>query len=800
MDYENYGRQFIDHSDIIGYICDTQTYELLYMTTAAMQTYGMADPKEYQGQMCYKVLHGLDAPCPFCSNDKLTSEHEYRWNHYNEKLGRWFGSTDRLVMLDDRRCRLQISKDITTRKEKDIPNATGDITMEDVIYHCMNIMAEDSDIEVSMTRILNTVGAYYQADRACLLEIDVERKIIKQSFEWCQEGISSGLDLRMDFNTLSDWLPVLGKGENIFISSIQDELDHNSEVYHILEKQGVHSLTLAPVHRKGRLVGFFSVDNPHIRVYNTELLQAVSNFILKELQRRWLSEQLDFANTQTDIQQLLDYIRENLDVDVAYVLEALTTGRGFLFTNMSVSDAKYNLVGVEQKLSEEDFRRSTSIYDKEGLCDYNLDSVDEQFDTSVLHYGVFQGRECNGSIGIIDYKHPGRKWTTSERAMIRRAGQAISSAIISSRLEKVNTELAQTQKQLKETAAALRQERQMYRDALLHDCDYAYLINVSKNKIEDVYKGGFLEKYGFSVNRPYDEAMSLVVETMKPVILNGMTEFHLTSHYIAAFEHDRRMVEVEYFVPDTGAYKRKSLFLSKDEYGTMYVFVVTHDITTRRREELETEKSLTQLAEVAKEVGKGNLDVQIELGAPGLVGVLADVLNQTILHLKWSIDKLNRQATQDPMTGVKNKRAWQDAEKRLDEEIKVGAADFAVVVCDVNNLKQLNDTIGHEAGDSLIIRASRHICQIFKHSPVYRIGGDEFTVILEGTDLTNYESLLTEFYAGMAAQPQGSTAEPPVSIALGISHYTQGDTSFSDVFHRADEAMYQKKAAMKTNQ
>lgn len=199
-------------------------------------------------------------------------------------------------------------------------------------------------------------------------------------------------------------------------------------------------------------------------------------------------------------------------------------------------------------------------------------------------------------------------------------------------------------------------------------------------------------------------------------------------------------------------------------------------------------------------MGTGNLDVEIDLEAPGLVGVLADVLNQTIHNLKWHIDRLNQQATQDPMTGVKNKRAWQNVEKRINEEIKAGAACFAIAVCDVNGLKQINDTVGHEAGDSLIIRASRHICKVFKHSPVYRIGGDEFTVILEGSDLTNREELLAEFYAEMAEQPKGDPTRPPVSIALGISHYMPCDQTFADVFHRADEAMYQKKAAMKENQ
>jgi len=256
-------------------------------------------------------------------------------------------------------------------------------------------------------------------------------------------------------------------------------------------------------------------------------------------------------------------------------------------------------------------------------------------------------------------------------------------------------------------------------------------------------------------------------------------------------------VDAEYYVPGADVYKRNSIFLSKDESGTMYAFVVAHDITAEQREELETDRSLTQLAEAAKEVGTGNLNVEIDVNAPGLVGVLAEVLKQTILQLRWSMDRLSMQATQDAMTGVKNKRAWQNARKRLDEELAAGTANFAIAVCDVNGLKHINDTAGHEAGDDLIIRACRLICNTFKHSPVYRVGGDEFVVLLEKSDLQNQEALLREFYSGMEAA--GGPEGPLISIALGLAHCEPGDVSASDVFHRADEAMYQNKAEMKEN-
>lgn len=359
------------------------------------------------------------------------------------------------------------------------------------------------------------------------------------------------------------------------------------------------------------------------------------------------------------------------------------------------------------------------------------------------------------------------------------------------------TELGNKTAELERTASILRQERQMYRDALLHGCEYAYVVNINENRVEDIYKGGFLEKYGFGINLPYDEAMSRVVMLMRPVILHGMEEFHLTSHYRKAYGQGKRMVEVEYYIPGEEKYKRKSIFLSVDENGVMHAFVVNHDITMSRWEELESEKSLTQLAEAARQVGKGNLDVEINGNAPGLIGVLADVLRQTITHLKESIDQLNQQAVVDALTGLKNKRAWQEREALLEEEIRLGRAKFAIVVCDINGLKTVNDTLGHEAGDRLIVRAGNYISRTFRYSTVYRIGGDEFAVVLEGRDLEERDALLQELQSKLEAQPKGEGGENPVSIAVGISLYRQEDVSSLQVFRRADENMYENKLKMK---
>ena len=149
----------------------------------------------------------------------------------------------------------------------------------------------------------------------------------------------------------------------------------------------------------------------------------------------------------------------------------------------------------------------------------------------------------------------------------------------------------------------------------------------------------------------------------------------------------------------------------------------------------------------------------------------------------------------DPLTGVKSKAAYSEAEAGLNDAIKAGTAEgFSVVVCDLNDLKLVNDTMGHKMGDELILSASRLICELFKHSPVYRVGGDEFTVILTGVDFENREEILKSLNDRVE---KNHDSFGPV-IAAGLSDYIPGeDKAFHQVFERADAYMYIRKKELK---
>ncbi len=149
----------------------------------------------------------------------------------------------------------------------------------------------------------------------------------------------------------------------------------------------------------------------------------------------------------------------------------------------------------------------------------------------------------------------------------------------------------------------------------------------------------------------------------------------------------------------------------------------------------------------------------------------------------------------DSLTGAKNTHAYIEKEKKIDDGIAAGELkEFGVIVFDLNGLKYINDTRGHEVGDRLIQDACRMICRKFKHSPVFRIGGDEFVALLEGEDYENRKRLLAEF----EDQAEENIRSGGVVVASGLAVFRPGhDNSYRRVFERADGRMYDRKGALK---
>lgn len=160
------------------------------------------------------------------------------------------------------------------------------------------------------------------------------------------------------------------------------------------------------------------------------------------------------------------------------------------------------------------------------------------------------------------------------------------------------------------------------------------------------------------------------------------------------------------------------------------------------------------------------------------------------------VNDLNKRVFVDALTSVRNKGAFTNYVQEMQQKLDANEPlEFAIGVFDCDNLKVVNDKNGHDKGDIYIKTASRLICRIFQHSPVFRIGGDEFAVVLQNEDFQNREELIHRFEVTRkeaCAAAENIWDEP--RVAMGIAVYDpQLDDSVNDTMRRADRIMYDNK-------
>ena len=157
------------------------------------------------------------------------------------------------------------------------------------------------------------------------------------------------------------------------------------------------------------------------------------------------------------------------------------------------------------------------------------------------------------------------------------------------------------------------------------------------------------------------------------------------------------------------------------------------------------------------------------------------------------INELGYLALRDGMTNVGNKTAFTATVADIKDN-----DEYGIVLMDVNNLKMINDKYGHALGDSYLKGCCKIICDVYQHSPVFRIGGDEFAVILKGKDYENRNDLIKEFTDILAKVwvEKEDTPFERYSVSVGMADSTTC-RSPRETIKTADDMMYENKRMFK---
>ena len=207
------------------------------------------------------------------------------------------------------------------------------------------------------------------------------------------------------------------------------------------------------------------------------------------------------------------------------------------------------------------------------------------------------------------------------------------------------------------------------------------------------------------------------------------------------------------------------------------------------------------------------LEEILQQHAVGVTAVLVGIIVLMLVCFLWYMnmqarlaaarsknEALTRQAYRDSLTKTGNRAGYLVLEKELQMQMVLGRwPEFSLVVADVNGLKEINDTLGHEEGDMLIRNTSALLRGVFANSQVFRIGGDEFVVVLTGEDHRERAMLLERLRAqSLPCVDREAVEAGRTSVACGMAAYDrETDRTVAAVFDRADREMYRCKTRMK---
>ncbi|MHB8622649.1 MAG: putative bifunctional diguanylate cyclase/phosphodiesterase [Sulfuricaulis sp.] len=205
---------------------------------------------------------------------------------------------------------------------------------------------------------------------------------------------------------------------------------------------------------------------------------------------------------------------------------------------------------------------------------------------------------------------------------------------------------------------------------------------------------------------------------------------------------------------------------------------------------------LTALQVPLARLARGETDVQVERAKDAEIAVISDALNTTIRALKERDEALRKMAESDPLTGLVNRSYFLRELVQEIEHIARGTAESAVFFIDLDQFKYINDTLGHAAGDRLLLRVAELLkSRVREHDVVSRFGGDEFTVLARNVSREQAESLAQSFNQIMRDMRlmEGGKAVS-VNCSIGVAMIGRSPHTAEEILSHADMACFAAKS------
>ncbi len=341
---------------------------------------------------------------------------------------------------------------------------------------------------------------------------------------------------------------------------------------------------------------------------------------------RFMAVMVETDDVSEQLQELLDFVREQYGFDVVYILEKVKWNNIFTYKYASVSNPKYDNRGVHLQLKAEDYEKALHMYDDSPVCAFNVDSVmDYEVSDCIIHYGFVRKKihSYDGSIGFQFFTP--HTWTEEEKAALMKLGKLYRMIISVPLSEGVNEHIY----------ATLEQERKQYRDALVAGSEYSFSFDVTegvvREKIVTAHNKNLIASLGLSLPVDYDKFNDLFFEKNNIRLLEeNMAGCFSCAGLVEKFKAGISNPEAEYYNPIEDTYMRVSVYMYQDtESGHICGLYMVTDITeAKKRQEkqrlaLQAAYEAANHASAAKTSFLANMSHDIRTPMNGIIGMTA---------------------------------------------------------------------------------------------------------------------------------------------------------------------------------
>lgn len=208
-------------------------------------------------------------------------------------------------------------------------------------------------------------------------------------------------------------------------------------------------------------------------------------------------------------------------------------------------------------------------------------------------------------------------------------------------------------------------------------------------------------------------------------------------------------------------------------------------------------KPIKQLTDSANRLGGGNMNVKFDISQNNEIGDLAKGLFSAKMRISETIGQMRGLAYRDTLTCVRNKIAFNAYIEEFNAKITSGdITSFGLIVIDTLNLKDINANYGKERGDLYLKNTSLLICRTYSHSPVFRISGDEFVIILQNENLQNHETLMEKLQEGIKNSQENANPWSRIAVIHSTVIYEKAQSAtLGEALKSANEQMCKQKKA-----